>query len=156
VTRSRDTWMRAWSPVVLWVALIFWLSSDTFSASTTSGILGPLLEWLLPSASADTIYRLHVLVRKGAHLGVYAVLALLALRAVRRAPGLGWRAGVLASLVVVGLVAGADEIRQTFSSERTGSVNDVGIDVTGGAGALGLALAGLALRARRSRPAEGT
>ena len=81
LTRSaRASWIRAWAPVGVWVGVIFALSSDTFSASSTSGILGPLLEWLLPDASADTIYRLHVAIRKGAHLGVYAVLALLALR----------------------------------------------------------------------------
>ncbi len=152
---ARAGWIRAWGPVVAWVAVIFALSSDAFSASSTSGILGPLLQWLLPSASADTIYRLHVAIRKGAHLGVYAVLALLALRAGHL--GHAWALGraALASLACVATVATLDELHQAFARARTGSLRDVGIDLAGGA--LGLALVFLATalrRAWRARPIE--
>jgi len=132
--------VRAWAPVALWVLVIFWLSSNTFSASATSGVLGPLLEWLLPGASDDTLYRLHVMTRKGAHLGVYAVLALLALRAARRAPALVLPGSVLISLAVVACVAGADEAHQAFASARTGALRDVGIDMLGGLAGLALGL----------------
>lgn len=144
--RARASWIGAWGPVAAWVGVIFALSSDAFSAPTTSGILGPLLQWLLPDASADTIYRLHVAIRKGAHLGVYAVLALLALRAGR--VGHGWAPGraAAASLACVAYVASLDELHQTFASERTGSIRDVGLDLTGGAAALGIALLALGLR----------
>jgi VanZ family protein len=147
VNGGPEGWMRAWGPVALWVLVIFWLSSDTFSASATSGVLGPLLEWLLPSASEDTIYRLHVLTRKGAHLGVYAVLALLALRAARRAPALALPGSLLLALAVVACVAGADEVRQAFSSARTGALRDVGTDVLGGLAGLALGLGFGAIRA---------
>jgi VanZ family protein len=147
LTRLRRTsWIRAWTPVVVWVGVIFTLSSDAFSASSTSGILGPLLQWLLPEASADTIYRLHVAIRKGAHLGVYAVLALLALRAGR--VGHAWplaRAAAL-SLACVATVASLDELHQAFAQARTGTLRDVGIDLAGGAAALVLALLAAGVR----------
>jgi VanZ family protein len=131
------------------VGVIFALSSDTFSASSTSGILGPLLQWLLPEASADAIYRLHVAIRKGAHLGVYAVLALLALRAGRLGHAWPLARAAAASLACVASVASLDELHQAFASTRTGSLRDVGIDLAGGAAALGLALLALGLRRAR-------
>jgi VanZ family protein len=143
---ARASWIRAWGPVAVWVGVIFALSSDTFSAPSTSGILGPLLEWLLPDASADTIYRLHVAIRKGAHLGVYAVLALLALRAGRLGHGWALAHAAALSLVCVASVASLDELHQVYARSRTGSLRDVGIDLVGGAAALGLALAAAGLR----------
>jgi len=147
LTRSaRASWIRAWAPVGVWVGVIFALSSDTFSASSTSGILGPLLQWLLPDASADTIYRLHVAIRKGAHLGVYAVLALLALRAGRVGHAWPLARAAAVGLVCVATVASLDELHQAFAQSRTGTLRDVGIDLAGGAAALGLALAAAGLR----------
>lgn len=147
MTRSaRERSIRAWAPVALWVGVIFALSSDAFSAPSTSGILGPLLQWLLPDASADAIYRLHVAIRKGAHLGVYAVLALLALRAGRLGHGWSLALAALASLACVAAVASADELHQAFTRSRTGTLRDVGIDLAGGAAALGVALLAAGLR----------
>jgi VanZ family protein len=136
------------------VGVIFALSSDAFSAPSTSGILGPLLQWLLPDASSDTIYRLHVALRKGAHLGVYAVLALLALRAGRVGHGWPLARAALVSLVCVATVASCDELHQAFTRSRTGTLRDVGIDLVGGAAALGLAVlaAGLRRVARGAAP----
>ena len=53
---------------------------------------------------------------------------------------------------LLGLVATADEARQAFSSTRTGSPNDVLIDVTGGA----VAVAALLLISRRLRAPDDT
>jgi VanZ family protein len=50
------------------------------------------------------------------------------------------------SLVCVACVAGLDELHQAFTQVRTGTLRDVGIDLAGGAAALGLALAAAALR----------
>jgi VanZ family protein len=132
--------------VVVWVCVIFALSSDAFSAPSTSGILGPLLQWLLPDASADTIYLLHVRVRKVAHVGVYAVLALLALRAGRLGHAWPRARAALVSLACVAGVASLDELHQAISQVRTGSLRDVGIDFAGGAAALAAALLAATLR----------
>ena len=143
---ARASWIRAWAPVAVWVGVIFTLSSDAFSAPSTSGILGPLLQWLLPDASADTIYWLHVAIRKGAHLGVYAALALLALRAGRLGHAWPLAHAAAVSLACVATVASFDELHQAFARARTGSLRDIGIDLAGGAAALCLTLAAAGLR----------
>ena len=51
VRQVSSSWWAAWGPVGLWVLLIFGLSSDSFSATSTSGMLDPLLRWLLPGLS---------------------------------------------------------------------------------------------------------
>lgn len=149
--QARSSFWPAWGPVGLWVLLIFGLSSDTFSASSTSGLLDPLLHWLLPGVSDAAIRMLHGLIRKGAHVSVYAGLALLVLRALRiryAAPLL--RAGAL-SLAFVVAVASLDETHQGFTSHRTGSVGDVGLDLLGGGLALALVAVVLLSRSERGR-----
>jgi VanZ family protein len=134
--------------VVAWVAFIFWLSSDLFAAPSTAGWIEPLLRWLLPEAPPELLFRLHVATRKGAHAAVYAVLALLVLRALRRRHAAPWRRASAVSLAAVLLVAALDETHQGLLHSRTGSLADVGLDLLGGGFALGLAALGLALRAR--------
>jgi VanZ family protein len=104
-----------WAPVVLWAAVIFALSSIP-SLGTGLGV------W-------DTI------LRKGAHMSEYAVLALLLLRALgREVPAF-----------LVGLAyAATDEVHQLFVRGRHGSPFDVAID------AVGLALGLLVFHATRS------
>jgi VanZ family protein len=102
-----------WAPVVLWAAVIFALSSIP-SLGTDLGV------W-------DTI------LRKGAHMTEYAILALLLFRAL----------GSELSAFLFGLAyAVSDEIHQLFVSGRHGSPVDVAID------AAGLLLGLLALRLR--------
>src|SRR5690349_15241729 len=74
----------AWLPVVLWLALIFTFSTDAGSSKRTSRIIGPLLRWLHPGVSEETINTVQTVVRKGAHLTEYAILAALIWRALRR------------------------------------------------------------------------
>ena len=151
--QARSSWWAAWGPVGLWVLVIFGLSSDSFSAASTSGMLDPLLRWLLPGASDASITTLHGVVRKSAHVSVYAGLAILVLRALRIryvAPLL--RAGAL-SLAFVVAIASLDETHQGFSSLRTGSVGDVGLDLLGGSLALALVSVVLLSRSERRRSA---
>jgi VanZ family protein len=102
-----------WGPVVLWAAVIFALSSIP-SLGTDLGV------W-------DTI------LRKGAHMTEYAILAFLLFRAL----------GSELPAFLFGLAyAVSDEIHQLFVSGRHGSPLDVGID------AAGLLLGLLALRLR--------
>ena len=104
-----------WAPVVLWAAVIFALSSVP-SLGTDLGV------W-------DTI------LRKGAHMTEYAILALLLFRAL----------GSELPAFLFGLAyAVSDEIHQLFVSGRHGSPVDVAID------AAGLLLGLLALRLRAS------
>jgi VanZ family protein len=143
---------RAWVPVGLWMAAIFGISTDLGSAAHTSRLLEPVLHWVDPGISPDTISWVNFIVRKGGHLSGYAVLSLLLLRAFRRsflvAGGpWSWRAARWA-ITIVALYAMTDEYHQSFVASRTASLGDVLIDSTGGAMALLVAFFWMKLRWR--------
>ena len=96
-------------------------------------IIRPLLEWLLPDASAADLDIYHGYIRKLAHFTEYAVLAFLASRAFWLSSKTILRKFwfVWAFLFVV-LVASMDEYSQSFNILRTGSFYDTLIDATGG------------------------
>ena len=136
------------------MGVIFVLSSSLGGADHTSRFLGPLLRWLMPHAAPETLLQAHFLIRKAAHLTEYAVLALLALRAVRRSmqpvvSGWSWKAAGLALLISAGYAA-TDEFHQMFVSGRTASAGDGLIDSTGAFAAL----AGAGLRRKNPERAE--
>lgn len=134
---------RAWFWVGLWMALIFVGSTGWFSDDNTSRFLAPLLRWLFPGIGEETIQAIRLLIRKGAHLAEYAVLAVLMARAwrlswpewTRRAPA----AAAAAVLACCAAYAASDEWHQSFVASRMGSPRDVLIDTAGAA--LGLAAA---------------
>jgi VanZ family protein len=122
--------------VLIWMGIIFSASSDAGSFRNTSRILGPLVRWLFPQLSDDAVHTVVFIIRKGAHLSEYAVLAVLLWRALRPA---GQREAAPWSWTLAGLAVGlaalyaaTDEFHQTFVPSRQGSVWDVLID-TGGA-----------------------
>jgi len=124
-------------PLIVWLAFISFASSDEFSASNTSRIIGPLVLWLFPNTSADTLATIHFLVRKLAHLSEYAVLGILAARAFRGSSHLTLRRHwFLAAFMLVVLYALLDEFHQVFVPSRTASLTDSLIDMTGGLTAL--------------------
>ena len=125
--------------------MVFVFSTGTFSAERTGHILRPFLEWLFGVIPDSRYALLQFLVRKSAHLTVYATLSALWFRA-QRGPRSGWQANwALLALLVSLLVALGDELHQSFVPSRGGSPWDVLLD---GFGAL-LAQAAVALRARR-------
>ena len=140
-----------WGPPVLWMGVILWLSSDAWSASRTGALLIPLLQWLLPSASAGQLAAFHAAIRKLAHLGEYAGLALLWYRAFARGRDIGARAAAQWALAITVGWAGVDEGRQGLTTSRTPSLLDVAIDSVGAALSLVAAWIGRAIRARRRR-----
>jgi VanZ family protein len=91
-----------WLPVVLWAAVIFALSSVP---SLNSGL-----------GTWDTI------LRKGAHMTVFAILAVLLARATG---GAAWAFGLALAY------AASDEVHQLFVRGRHGSPVDVAIDAVG-------------------------
>jgi VanZ family protein len=137
-----------WLAVALWIAVVLGFSSDRFSAESTSRFLAPLVRWIFPAISAEAQQLLQLLLRKGAHVFEYAVLAALAYQALRQSSK-AWRSAGLA-LALVAAVAATDETHQSFAVARTGSAIDVSLDVAGGAAAL-LLLIGIRrlLQARR-------
>ncbi len=91
-----------WLPAVLWAAVIFAFSSIP---SLSSGL-----------GTWDTV------LRKGAHMTEYAVLAWLLVRAAR---SYGWAFGLAVAY------AATDEFHQTFVRGRHGRPLDVGFDAVG-------------------------
>jgi VanZ family protein len=138
-----------WALPISWMAVILWFSSGQWSAEQTSALM-PIAARLLPWATAGDLELLHSLGRKLGHLLEYAVLAVLWHRAVRRGTALGaWPARGIA-VGASALWAVVDELHQWTLPDRTGSVADVMLDVTG-------ALAGLlVLAAGWRRIADGT
>jgi VanZ family protein len=131
--RSLTPAQLAWLAVAACIAVILVFSSDEFSARSTSQILGPLLRWLFPEIRPATFHAVHVLVRKAAHVIEFAVLGLLAVRALRLSLAISRPRIALLGLAIVIGVAATDELRQSLLASRTGSITDVGFDLAGGA-----------------------
>ena len=120
-------------PLVAWLVLISYASSDSFSAENTSRIIGPLVLWLFPNTSPETLAVIHFIVRKIAHFTEYAILAYLAARAFRTSPrpALASRWFLIALTVIV-IYALFDEYHQSYVPSRTASIYDSLIDMSGG------------------------
>ena len=113
-----------WLPVILWGLFIFSMSTSSLSSLNTSRFIEPMLKWLFPLASKETISLLHALVRKSAHFTEYAVLFWLLFRG----PMAGRPYLALGVCVIYALL---DEGHQIFVPGRTPSLWDVALDSTG-------------------------
>jgi VanZ family protein len=121
-------WLRAWGPALLWAAMIFVLSTDSFSSDHTSRIVEPLLRWFFPGISAASLGYVHHIIRKCAHFTEYFIFFLLlyrGLRGIRR----GWHlaSAALAWFIAAGYSA-LDEIHQSFVASRGASPWDSLLD----------------------------
>ena len=122
-------------PLVLWMIFISFASTDELSAVNTSRVIGPVLLWLFPSTTPETLAAVHFAIRKLAHFGEYAVLGLLSARAFSTSSHVYLqRHWFMAALLLVDALL--DEYHQSFVPSRTGSVYDSLIDATGGLVAL--------------------
>jgi VanZ family protein len=121
--------LKYWAPVIAWMFLIFVASGDLMSAEHTSRFLIPFLRWMAPGISPATVASIQLLVRKGAHVTEYAILAALLWRAIHQRQA-GWRAAVVA-LIAAAIYASFDEFHQSFVPSRTGTPQDVVIDCCG-------------------------
>ena len=126
--------LKNWLPVFIWLGVIFLGSIDLMSAEHTSRFIVPFLRWLKPDISPEALASIHFIVRKCAHLGEYAVLALLLLRAAILMTNLKPSLAILYVSVWVAclIVATTDEFHQTFVASRGASARDIMID-SGGA-----------------------
>ncbi len=129
-TFGRRVWLTAYAPVVIWIGVIFLLSSPVGASAETSRFIRPVIEFFFPNASPDTFQAIHFIIRKTAHFTEYGILSFLAIRAFRMS-GLAWKSFALA-LVVVLAVAALDEFNQSFEPSRTSAVSDVFLDLSGG------------------------
>ncbi len=140
-----------YGPLVLWIGVIFYLSGGGGSFSESSRFIRPVLEFLFPGASPETLSFYHGIIRKLAHPTVYGILALLAVKAFYTSNIQHLRNSfAFAGLLLVIVVALLDEFNQSFLPARTGSFWDVLLDSAGGSTAILIA----ALYLRRRSVAE--
>jgi VanZ family protein len=145
--------LKNWLPVIVWVGVIFLGSTDPMSAEHTSRFIVPFLRWLKPDISAETLASIHFIVRKCTHVGEYAVLGLLLLRATTLMTN-SKRSILILYVSVLGMcliVAATDEFHQTFVASRGASIRDIMIDCSGAI--LGLTIASI-IRMNRSTRLE--
>ena len=110
------------------MGIIFLFSTDTFSGSQTSRIIGPILKWFVPDISDDTLVWFQLVIRKTAHVVEYAILTTLICRSLAKALTLR----SLGQAVMLSIAYAAfDEWHQSWTAERFGSLLDVGIDSVG-------------------------
>ena len=133
--RNSMTLAKRWWPVVTWAAVIFFFSTDYFSAPHTARFLTPILAWLFPAITPEQTALVHLLVRKFGHFAEYFVLSVLLMNALK-GDGNGWsmRRSAFWTLVVVLAYAASDELHQSFVVGRSATVKDVLIDFAGGLG----------------------
>ena len=115
------------------MGLIFFFSTDSFSGSQTSRIIGPVLKWFVPDVSDDSIAAVQLVARKFAHLLEYAILSILICRALAKRGDMQSLplAALGQSVVFAAVYAGLDEWHQSWTDERIGSLLDVAIDSVG-------------------------
>lgn len=119
-------------PLVLWLALMVFLSGSEGSFAVSLKIVKAVLLFLFPHVTPKTIALVHLISRKLAHIMEYGVFTVLLFRAFwagqsdgRRRQWLFW-AGLLALLM-----ASLDETVQSFIPSRTGSPWHVAVDGLG-------------------------
>ncbi|MGV8149990.1 MAG: VanZ family protein [Alkaliphilus sp.] len=121
----------SWLAVLLWMALIFNLSSQPANQSNklsegVTKIIVDTVERVAPSTDFD-LSRLNHIVRKNAHFFAYLVLSLLVMNAVRRTGG----SDIKLTLLICVLYAISDETHQIFVPGRSAQVSDILIDGVG-------------------------
>ena len=129
--------IRYWLPPILWMTAMFGFSTDAFSADNTGSRLAWLLHLLFPAITDSQYETVHFLIRKAAHFTEYGFLALLWYRALWAGSVIKWRwhwAGQAFAIIAVWALL--DEWHQTFTANRTGTLYDSLLDMSGGLTAL--------------------
>lgn len=133
-------WKKVWAalPMLLFMAVIFSFSAKTASESTKSSdaVVDMIFDveqhfsGMTKQEQAGIYDQLTHLVRKGAHMTEYAVLAMLALYWLS-----SFRLPYRYRCLIAGLIsvcyAATDEFHQLFVEGRSGQVSDVMIDAAG-------------------------
>ena len=126
-----------WLPVVIWAVIIFSASGDKRSVQHSSRISEPIVRWLIPDISDEAVRTTVLVVRKGAHVAEYSVLAMLLWRGLQgtiRKEQAGWSRRVAwGAWLGAAAFAVSDEFHQFYVPGRQGSAWDVLIDSIGAA-----------------------
>ena len=112
--------------------LMYYFSTDVFSADNTRNIFEKIFLWFSPNASKRAILTFNYFLRKSAHFTEYAVLGGLLFRAFRSGDPLRWRLKwALQSFIFAAVWALLDEFHQSFTRKRGASIWDSLLDSSG-------------------------
>lgn len=126
--------------IVLWMALIFSLSSQNaeISSETSGSVIVAVADIVYPDFSEmpsekqmEIVASLQFIVRKIAHFSLYAVLGILSFLSVISYRQLKFSYRFLISAGICLLYAVSDELHQLFVSGRSSEIRDVCIDFCG-------------------------
>jgi len=121
-----------WWPVVLWLGVIALESTSIFGSVNTSGPLRRIYTLIFGHVSNNHWEVIHHLIRKAGHFLGYGMIGVSWLRAWRRSkPQMRTFQGFLLALFCTALIAGGDELHQSFLPNRTGLFDDVLLDCSG-------------------------
>ncbi|WP_308638446.1 VanZ family protein [Paenibacillus silvisoli] len=132
--------------VIAWISIIFMLSSQSYQEQSIQPTLHRLLpEHIAKAMLPDVAFSYHgiyyssknnpyqfieFLFRKGAHLFMYAILAVAGALAIKVKDKLARRWPL--PLILVVMIAALDELNQRITEGRTSNAQDVLVDLTGG------------------------
>jgi VanZ family protein len=118
--------------VSLWAAVIFILSTTGFSIVWSLRLLDGTLRLLGLALSPPSLFHLERIVRKLAHVAVYAVLTLVFYRTLRPSTEKNWHSrSAFISVLGSSAYGASDKVHQLFVPGRHGSVWDWFIDMAG-------------------------
>lgn len=136
LTASRPNLARAWWPAFVWIGLIMFESTDSWSSQNTGSVLYVILTHLFGHIDFNKFFVFHHYLRKTGHVVGYGMLGVLLLRGWRatlvRNRAWWWRPSWL-SWLGTAFVATMDEWHQSYIPSRTGSIWDVALDSVAGA-----------------------
>lgn len=124
----------SWLFVFLWMALIFFFSSQigSVSGSLSEGItdfIFNIIRKVTPNINLN-IVEFHTFLRKTTHFIIYFILGILLSNSLRLS-GVKGKKIIFFAITISILYAISDEVHQLFVPERGGSVKDVFIDTMG-------------------------
>jgi VanZ family protein len=129
----------SWIFVIIWMILIFFLSSQPAiqSGALSTGIAAFIIQAIekLSGHIGFDLAQFDHIVRKNAHFFVYLFLGVLVFNALKRS---GRNRNILLAFMICVLYAISDEIHQMFVPGRGPGVKDVLIDSTGAIVGIGI------------------
>lgn len=135
VRQRRILWLFYVGPLLVWMAVIFLASTGAGSGENSSRLIRGLLELVSPAQaramSPHTLDVLNLVVRKMGHLTEYAILTLLAVRAIQFGEKRLKSSAFFGAFGLSAVYACSDEIHQYFVPGRGASPIDVAIDLSG-------------------------
>ena len=135
-------------PAILWLAVIFFLSSQT--GEQTAAISLAIARWLARLFPGVSLTSLHLALRKAAHIGVYFVEGALLFTALYGQKGRAGRALAL-TVALCALIAVVDEAHKLAIPGRHCSWPEAALNFLGALPGVALALAIVKRKEKRKR-----